>query len=90
MLANRRLPLHQLSPALLVAGLAWAPAAQAAPLTTAHGPQAARVVIEVRAASAMSRCLATWDPTSQMSKREWRQTCRRVVKTNPSLYNKPF
>ena len=43
-----------------------------------------------KGAAAMSRCLATWDPTSQMSKQEWRQTCKRVVKENPGLYSKPF
>jgi hypothetical protein len=43
-----------------------------------------------KASSPMSRCLATWDRTSQMTKQEWRQTCRRVVKENPGLYSKPF
>lgn len=43
-----------------------------------------------KASSPMMRCLATWDRTSQMSKQEWRQTCRRVVKENPALYSKPF
>jgi hypothetical protein len=43
-----------------------------------------------KASSPMSRCLATWDRTSQMSKQEWRQTCKRVVKENPGLYSKPF
>ena len=43
-----------------------------------------------KGASPMSRCLATWDRTSQMSKQEWRQTCKRVVKENPGLYSKPF
>jgi|SRR5262245_23121308 len=44
----------------------------------------------VRAASPMSRCLATWDRTSGMSKKQWKATCRRVVKENPGLYSKPF
>ena len=44
----------------------------------------------VRATSPMARCLATWDRSSQMSRRVWRQTCKRVVKNNPGLYNKPF
>ena len=44
----------------------------------------------VRAASPMNRCLATWDRTSGMSKRQWKTTCKRVVKENPGLYSKPF
>ena len=44
----------------------------------------------VQAVSPMARCMATWDRSSQMSKREWKQTCKRVVKNNPGLYNKPF
>lgn len=46
--------------------------------------------VPVKAASAMSRCLATWDRTSGMSKKVWKQTCKRVVKENPGLYSKPF
>jgi hypothetical protein len=45
---------------------------------------------EAKDASAMSRCLATWDRTSGMSKRTWKQTCKRVVKRHPGLYSKPF
>jgi hypothetical protein len=46
----------------------------------------------VRAAgvSPISRCLATWDRTSGMSKKQWKTTCKRVVKENPGLYSKPF
>jgi hypothetical protein len=44
----------------------------------------------VKAASDMSRCMATWDPSTQMSKQEWRETCKRTVKKNPGLYSKPF
>jgi hypothetical protein len=44
----------------------------------------------LRIVSPMARCLATWDRSSQMSKREWKQTCKRVVKNNPRLYSKPF
>lgn len=47
-------------------------------------------IVHVKATSAMSRCLATWDRSSQMSKQEWKRTCQRVVKENPGLYNKPF
>ena len=43
-----------------------------------------------KAASPMSRCMATWDPSTQMSKQEWRKTCKRTVKKNPGLYSKPF
>jgi hypothetical protein len=38
----------------------------------------------------MSRCMAAWDPATQMSKREWKETCERTVKDYPSLYSKPF
>ena len=53
-------------------------------------PYQQRSLQTARATSAMARCLATWDRSSQMSRREWRETCKRVVKTNPALYNKPF
>lgn len=42
------------------------------------------------AVSPMSRCMATWDPSTQMSKRVWRETCKRTVRENPGLYSKPF
>jgi len=38
----------------------------------------------------MSRCMATWDPATQMSKREWRETCGRTIKDYPGLFSKPF
>src|SRR5262245_50964064 len=47
-------------------------------------------VIRAKSATALSRCLATWNNTSGMSRREWKQTCKRVVKQNPGLYSKPF
>jgi hypothetical protein len=47
-------------------------------------------VHDVKATKAMSRCMATWGPSTQMSKQEWRATCKRVVKRHPGLYNKPF
>ena len=43
-----------------------------------------------RGESPMSRCMATWDPSTQMSKQVWRETCKRTVKENPGLYSKPF
>jgi len=49
-----------------------------------HGTDILRIV------TPMARCMATWDRSSQMSKREWKATCKRVVKNNPRLYNKPF
>ena len=53
-------------------------------------PYQQRSLQTARATSAMARCLATWDRSSQMSRREWKETCKRVVKTNPALYNKSF
>jgi len=52
--------------------------------------QEGKIIVRVAGASPMSRCLATWDRTSGMSKKEWKATCRRVVKENPGLYSKPF
>jgi hypothetical protein len=52
-------------------------------------PEDARV-IRAKTATPLSRCLATWNNTSGMSKRKWAQTCKRVVKQNPGLYSKPF
>jgi hypothetical protein len=40
--------------------------------------------------SSMSRCMATWDRSAQMSKQEWKETCKRVIRENPGLYNKIF
>ena len=42
------------------------------------------------AKSAMTRCMATWDRSAQMSKQEWRDTCKRVIRDNPGLYGKSF
>jgi hypothetical protein len=52
--------------------------------------QETKWMIRTEGASAMGRCLATWDRTSGMSKRQWKATCKRVVKENPGLYSKPF
>jgi hypothetical protein len=40
--------------------------------------------------SSMRRCMATWDRSAQMSKQDWKETCKRVIKENPGLYGKPF
>jgi len=36
----------------------------------------------------MQRCLDAWDRATQMTKLEWRETCKRTVKEYPDLYNK--
>jgi hypothetical protein len=38
----------------------------------------------------IERCIATWDRTTQMSKQEWRETCKRTVKEYPDLFNRPY
>jgi len=40
--------------------------------------------------SAMTRCMATWDRATQMSKEEYRESCKRSIKENPELFTKPF
>lgn len=40
--------------------------------------------------SAMTRCMDTWDRATQMTKEEWRESCKRSIKENPELYTKPF
>jgi hypothetical protein len=40
--------------------------------------------------SAMTRCMDTWDRATQMSKEEWRESCKRSIQENPGLYTKPF
>jgi hypothetical protein len=52
--------------------------------------QASKWIVRAAGASPISRCLATWDRTSGMSKKQWKSTCKRVVKENPGLYSKPF
>ncbi len=34
----------------------------------------------------MRRCLQSWDPATQMSKREWKQTCQRVIIQQPGMF----
>lgn len=40
--------------------------------------------------SPMARCLESWDRTTQMSKQEWKETCKRTVKENPGLFDKAY
>jgi hypothetical protein len=54
------------------------------------GSQASAWIVRPAGATPISRCLATWNRTSGMSKKQWKATCKRVVKENPRLYNKPF
>jgi hypothetical protein len=42
------------------------------------------------AKSPMTRCMETWDRATQMSKQEWKESCKRTVKEYPGLYDKPF
>jgi hypothetical protein len=86
--------LQRLAVRLPVAGLSLlafaALPAGAAPATFLLPANPQQGMLFVKAVSPMARCMATWDRSSQMSKREWKQTCKRVVKNNPGLYNKPF
>jgi hypothetical protein len=34
----------------------------------------------------MRRCMQSWDPATQTSKREWRSTCRRVIIQQPGMF----
>ena len=43
-----------------------------------------------RTKTPMERCISNWDRATQMSKREWRETCRRTVKEYPDLFNKAY
>ena len=45
---------------------------------------------KAEAKSPMSRCMDTWDRATQMSKQEWKETCKRTIKENPGLYDKSF
>lgn len=38
----------------------------------------------------MERCITSWDRATQMSKQEWKETCKRTVKENPDLYGRPY
>lgn len=43
-----------------------------------------------RPQSPMQRCITSWDRATQMSKQEWKETCKRTVKANPDLYGRPY
>jgi hypothetical protein len=93
MLPAKLRPLRGLLASLLIAGvsLPLAGVVRAEPSQLAPTkPDQQKYVQKVRTTSPMARCVATWDRSSQMSRQEWKQTCRRVVKNNPGLYNKPF
>jgi hypothetical protein len=34
----------------------------------------------------MRRCMQSWDPATQMSKREWKQSCQRVIIQQPGMF----
>jgi len=65
-------------------------------LVHAPGPSIAQVqdtqqkAGKVEGKSPMARCMDTWDRAAQMSKQEWKETCKRTIKENPGLYNKAF
>ena len=65
-------------------------------LVHAPGPSIAQVqdaqqkAGKAEAKSPMTRCMDTWDRATQMTKQEWKETCKRTIKENPGLYDKPF
>jgi hypothetical protein len=34
----------------------------------------------------MRRCMQDWGPATQMTKREWKSTCKRVIKQQPGTF----
>ena len=95
MLPTRLAPVSGANAAWLAAGLSLlgfslglAQPTHAAFLVNARAQQHGGDILRI--VTPMARCMATWDRSSQMSKREWKETCKRVVKNNPRLYNKPF
>lgn len=44
---------------------------------------------KAKAKTRMSACMDAWDRATQMSKQEWRETCKRTVKANPRLFDDP-
>lgn len=58
--------------------------------SVAQGQDTQQKAGKVEAKTPMGRCMDTWDRASQMSKQEWRETCKRTIKENPGLYNKAF
>jgi hypothetical protein len=83
-------PFFRLSAMVTAVGLA------AVALVHATGPSIAQVqdtqqkAGKVEGKSPMARCMDTWDRAAQMSKQEWKETCKRTIKENPGLYNKAF
>jgi len=76
---------------VVLAGLPLVGFARAEPTRLSTGTPSQRGIERAATTTTpMARCLATWSRSTQMSKREWKDTCRRVVKNNPNLYNKPF
>ena len=64
-------------------------------LVHAPGPSIAQAPAQQKAGKAeakspMTRCMDTWDRAAQMSKQEWKETCKRTIKENPGLYDKSF
>jgi hypothetical protein len=87
MLPTRLTPALGMAAGLLPAAGLWLGLSSPA---DADPPKKRAQLYQAPAVSPMARCLATWDRSSQMSKREWKESCKRVVKSNPGLYNKPF
>ena len=56
----------------------------------AQGQDTQQKAGKVEAKTPMGRCMDTWDRATQMSKEEWRESCRRSIRENPGLYTKPF
>ena len=40
--------------------------------------------------TALARCMDTWDRATQMTKEEYRESCKRSIQENPELFTKPF
>jgi len=89
-MAIQTFPVLRLSAMVTAVGLA------AITLVHAPGPSLAQAQLaqqktnKADAKTPMSRCMDTWDRAAQMSKEEWRETCKRTIKENPGLYNKAF
>jgi hypothetical protein len=68
-------------------------AASAGPITRIpgmKGDSAGLLLIASRDRTAaharMRRCMQGWGPATQMSRREWKSTCERVIKQQPGLF----
>jgi hypothetical protein len=42
--------------------------------------------VESAAQARMRRCMQDWGPATQMTKREWKSTCKRVIKQQPGTF----